>query len=253
MSALEVSASRYSLTVDATQTFESLSDVAENESGDRLRDALAMALTAKVTYATVADRVVTSEDIRPGPGDSPDLTCMSCPAPWSIVKTLESAGFLTAQNVLVELTGDTYLSEGRSVTIINVVKPFTVVTVDYGFSSSERWTATDQSDAVPAGWYLLGEVREHFDTKAIACAVGMNELPDDVVAWLFELEGFGASTCLAGCSSCGSQWRAESGDWTFHPDGCDVGSWVYDDADDFHADTIACPECETGRVGFTVH
>ena len=266
MNTPEVTATRYSLTVDTTEAFESLSDVAENETGDQLRDALAMALQANVAYATAADRVITSEDVRPEAGDSPDLPCMNGPTPWDVVKTLESAGFVTARTELVETSGETYLSEGRRVTVVHVDKSFTVVTVDYQFSRAadrravqhghayaDQWTVTGRSEAVPQGWYLVGDISEYHRTDALACVIGMTQPPDDVVAWLFEVEGFGASTCLAGCGSCARQWRAESGDWTFQPDGCDAEPWAYDDAGDFHTNMIACPACPTGRVGFTVH
>lgn len=265
MSTLEVSASRYSLTVDTTEAFASLSYAAENDTGARLRDALAMALQATVAYATAADRMITTEDVRPEAGDSPDLPCMNGPTPWDVLKTLESAGFVTVRTELVETSDETYLSEGRRVTMVHVDKPFTVVTVDYEFSReanrravqhghtyADRWTVTGRSDPVPEGWYLLGEIAEYTRTDALACVIGMNEPSDDVVAWLSELEGFGVTTCLAGCASCARQWRAESGEWTFHPDGCDAEPWAYNDADDFRDNTIACPACRAGRVGFTV-
>jgi hypothetical protein len=84
-----------------------------------------------------------------------------------------------------------------------------------------------------------------------------NAHPDDVAehltSWVSEIDGFGASHCGAGCDTCGGRWLAESGSWHFAPDdGADDG-WDFDDADDFdERNTIACPSCGTGRVGFLI-
>lgn len=246
MSALEVSVSRYSLTVDTFQTFESLSDVAENESGNRLRAALEAAVCATAAYVAPADCVISVGDMC---SDPPDLPYVAGATTSNVLAALESAGKLTARTEFVEQSSDTYLSEGRTVTIVHVLQPFTIVTAEHGLS---REANIDQSEVVPVGWYLVGETNECHRAPELVCVVGMNELSDDVVAWLYELDGFAATTCLAGCSTCGNQWCAESGSWTFQPDGCDAKPWAFDDAEDFRKNMIACPACSTGRVGFVV-
>jgi hypothetical protein len=263
MSNITVSVSRYSLTVNTAQTFESLSDVAENDSGSRLFSALNSAQRSTVAYAAPAGHVVTDDDVRP---DTPELPTVSGHMTSDVLAALESAGYLTTRTELVEQSGDTYLSEGRSVTAVHVLQPFTVAAVEYGFSRAagnrvakhghayaDQQTITDRSEVVPAGQYLVGEINEYDRKPELVCVVGMNELSEDVVAWLYELDGFAATTCLAGCATCGSQWCAQSGSWTFQPDECDAEPWAFDDAEDFSTDMIACPACSTGRVGFTVY
>lgn len=266
MSTIDVSISRYSLSVDTAQTLESLLAAADNEHGLRLLEALDIALRSTVAYAAPAKRTVTPDDVCPGAGESPDLPCLTGPSAGDLLQQLEAVGFVTARTELIEQAGTAYLSEGRAVTAVHVVAPFTVVTVDYSFSReadsrairyghayADQWDISHRTSIVPAGWYLVAEIDDIGRTPELVGVAGFDELSDDVVAWLFELEGFGASTCAAGCDSCGGRWRAESGEWTFHPEGCAAETWAFDDADDFRADTIACPDCRVGRVGFIVY
>jgi hypothetical protein len=179
-----------------------------------------------------------------------------------VLANLEAAGLITARTVLHESAAETYLSEGRIVTAVEVHRSFALVTVRYSWSSAaglwrtgvyaDQWRVTDRSYIVPPGWYLVGEVGEYrYDLAGVA---GMAGASDDIVCWLFDLEGFGASHCCAECDACGSRWSADSGSWRFDADWCDAYAWSFDDAEDFDdkTNTIACPQCRLGRVGFMI-
>jgi hypothetical protein len=265
MSTPNVAVSRYSLTIDTMDTFAALFHAADNENGDLLLDALNTALCGTYVYAVPEGHVRTPESFRISNGELPDLPLLKEPSAEGLLATLETAGYLTARTELFENSEGTYLSEGRAITAVHVTKPFAVVAVKYEYSAAAHDTAvpgrpyhpdivdiTHEAAVVPEGWYLVCELADTYRTPALIGAVGMTELSDDVVAWLFDLEGFGASTCLAGCDNCGGRWRAESGNWEFNPDECDSDAWYFDNAEDFLKDTIACPSCQTGRVGFLV-
>jgi hypothetical protein len=108
---------------------------------------------------------------------------------------------------------------------------------------------------VGTGWYVLGLVGDVVSELVGVAAVGDDADPETLTHWAYGVAGFGASCCLAGCGTCGARWRAEGASWRFDPDTDDGGGaagFDFDDADGFDDDTIACPACRTGRVGFDV-
>jgi hypothetical protein len=159
------------------------------------------------------------------------------------------------------------------VTLVHVVRPFALVGVRYwltpeanrqvvltGHAYADRWTVTGRTYQVPPGWYLVGETGDF--TSSLVGVAGMAReddadpysVADGLTCWLHEVEGFGASRCTAECQSCRARWMAESGSWHFEADDCDADGWDFDDATDVDEEhnTVACPSCGTGRVGFLI-
>lgn len=262
MTMLEACVSQFSLTVDATDTIQALVDSSDHPWGRRLHDALKFATYAECVYAVEPHARVELVDFRPDAPKYPDVADRSVSG---VLGELQAAGYVDTCDVLQEDAGQTYLSEGRTVTAVHVVRPFALVGVDYRFSReansrairyghayADRWEITERAYTVPAGWYLVGETGDF--TAALVGVAGIMGDSDDLLCSLFEIEGFGASTCLAGCGSCGTRWSAESGTCHFRPDDCDADAWDFDDAADVddESGTVACPACATGRVGFSI-
>jgi len=255
-----VCVSRFSLTVDAAETITNMVDSANNPWGRRLHDVLTFATSGTSAYAVAPYEKVCRDDFhpQPRPGSAPDVGDRSVSG---VLVNLEQAGFVACRTVLCETSSETYLSDGRSVTAVHVLRPFVLVGVDYRFSRdanhraitqghayADSWEITDRTYVVRAGWYLVAEIGDF--TTELAGVAGMDFEPD---GWLFELEGFGASTCAAECDTCQRRWTAEAGSWLFRPDYGAV-AWAFDDADvSDDGDTVACPSCDVGRVGFLVY
>jgi hypothetical protein len=246
--------SSQSITVDTGDTFTAMLDAADNNHGDLLSDAICTALKTGWAYAAPAECPVTNVDLRPHP-DQSSLQWVSAHKPYDILKAVESTGCLAVQLVLQEGIGRTYLSEGRSVSAVQVTKPFYVLTAErqvVSWTSSEpyQWVVGHRSDIVPAGCYLVAEIDDRRSTLVVVA--GMNQLPDNVPAWLSNLNGFHASVCLAHCDTCHADWLADDGRLTFRPVHCDAAPWKFGDAEDVRQDSIACPACGDGRVRFEV-
>ncbi len=248
--------SQYSLTVDAAETIDLMTASADNPWGRRLHDALVFAMGRDETFAVSPYVSVNHEDFAPQSLDESSLPEVGDRAVDAVLSRLEKAGLVTTRTVLHESTSENYLSDNRIVTAVRVLRPFALVSVAYRWSSrsllgyADRWEITDRSYIVPAGCYLVGEVGELvYDLAGVA---GMAGDSDDTFYWLYDLEGFSASHCLAGCDSCGARWSAECGSWRFEADACDARSWSFDDAEGFEGNTIACPRCASGRVGFMI-
>ncbi|MFC0105537.1 hypothetical protein [Kibdelosporangium aridum] len=250
---------QFSLTVDVAETIGLMVENADNPWGRRLHDALSFAMAGDVVFAVSPYVAVPHAVFAPdAQRDSADIWEVGGRSVCDVLGSLEKAGLISTRTVLHESPSETYLSDGRIVTAVNVLRPFALVSVAYRRSSQARftlgyadtWEITDRSYIVPVGWYLVGEVGEYvYDLSGVAGVAGDS---DDTLCWLFDIEGFDASHCSAGCSSCGSRWAAESGSWTFDPDCCDACTWSFDDAEDFEDNTIGCPQCRTGRVGFMI-
>jgi hypothetical protein len=262
MTMLEASVSRYSLTVDASETITVMIDNAANPWGRRLHEALNFAMVSGSPAYAISPYVRAElSDFRPDLSERPDMPDVEDHCAAGVLNKLESAGYVTTRTVLRETSGQAYLSDGRTVTAVQVLRPFALVGVEYwlsreaasrairyGHAYADHWEITDRSYIVPTGWYLVGEVGDYVD-ELIGVA-GMDDDPDGCV---FELERFGASECAAGCASCGARWLAYADSWHFQPDDCAADAWHFDDADDFDtANSVACPSCGTGRVGFDI-
>lgn len=266
MTTLTASVSRYSLTVDAAETITVLAENADNPWGRRLDEALRLAMFAESAYPVAPYAPVSREDFHP---DAPKRSGMPDVAAQSVsemLDNLQDAGYVTVHNAWRETSSETYLSDGRIVTAVHVVRPFALVTVKYswsreanrrviatGYGSADRWEIADRSYTVPAGWYLVGEIGD-YNMFSLVGVAGINEEHTDWACWLYGLEGFGASYCAARCQSCGARWLAYGDSWHFTADECDADAWDFEEVQEIDetTGTIACPACGTGRVGFDI-
>jgi len=247
----------YCLTVDSVETIEAVLDCGDRERGQTLREVLRDAMSDRSTFIAPATGSVDPEAFRPGVDGGPvaidDRTVSAG------LDRLCKAGYLTVSHVWAETPTEAYVSAARFITLVRVLRPFSVVSVRYSWSHpaaigfADRWEITNRSAVVPAGRYLIGEVGD-MQPRLIGVSGFDGELADDdVTCWLAEVEGFGASRCSAGCEHCRSEWTAEAGSWEFRPDDCAAVAWRFDDADGFaHDGTISCPACHIGRVGFFI-
>ncbi|MCE7007085.1 hypothetical protein LWC34_30285 [Kibdelosporangium philippinense] len=239
-------------------------DNADNLWGRRLRDALTFATVAGSPAYAVSPYVRAGlPDFRPDLPERPDMPDVEDRSVAGVLDKLQAAGYVTTRTMLRETSSQSYLSDGRTVTAVQVLRPFALVGVEYqwsreadsrairyGHAYADRWEITDRSYIVPAGWYLVGEIGDY-----TAELVGVAGMDGDTDGWVFELEGFDASQCAAGCQSCGARWMAYGGSWHFDADDCDADAWDFDDADDIDdtSNTVACPACGIGRVGFDIY
>lgn len=266
MTILVPSVSRYSLTVDAAATIAVMVENADNPWGRRLDDALKFAMCAESAYPVAPYADLSHEDFRTDAPARPDMPNVAAPSVSGVLNKLQDAGHVTVRTAWRETSSEAYLSDGRTVTAVHVVRPFALVEVTYswsaeahhrlvvsGCSSADGWEITDRSYIVPAGWYLVGEVGDYLKLDLVGVA-GMASDCADWACWLDNLDGFGVSYCAAGCQSCGAQWLAGAGSWHFQPDECAADPWEFDDADEIveTTGTIACPACGAGRVAFDV-
>jgi hypothetical protein len=272
MTLVEVSFSRFSLTVDAFDTIRAVLESGNTPWGRRLHDALIFATTEETAYAVAPYVPVRPESFCPG---APERGALPDVADWSVgdvLRKLESSGFVSTHTIWSETSGQAYLSDGRTVTAVHVLRPFALLGVHYSFSYTmyrdiarhgyvyaDQWKITDRTYIVPAGWYVMGEIGDY--SRSLVGVTGIaardDAHPDDIAEhlayWVSEIDGFGAAHCGAGCDACGGQWLAESGSWHFTPDDDTNDGWDFDNADDFdERHTIACPSCGTGRVGFLI-
>ncbi|MCK2239771.1 MULTISPECIES: hypothetical protein [unclassified Crossiella] len=265
MTILETSVSRFSLTVDVSDTVAVMIDNADTPWGRRLHEALALATSADTAYAVTPYVSVGLDDFRPDAPQRPDRPDVADCHVSGVLGKLAAARYLTARTELRESSSESYLSDGRTVTSVAVHRPFALVEVDYwlrrdanrptsqyGYAYARRWEISHRSHIVPAGLYLIGETGDHVPRLTGVAGVEANRT--DLVSHLFDLEGFGASTCDADCDACGAQWRAECGSWHFRAEDCPTDAWYFDDAAgiDDTTGTIACPACRAGRVGFAI-
>jgi len=266
MTILTASVSRYSLTVDAAETIAAMLESADNPWGRRLNDALNLAMFAESAYPVAPYAPVSREDFRPHGPKRSDMPDVEAPSVSGVLDKLQDAGYVTVHNAWRETSSEAYLSDGRTVTAVHVVRPFVLVTVKYswspeanhraivtGYGSADRWEIADRSHTVPAGWYLVGEIGDYnmFDLVGVA---GIDGEHADWACWLDGLEGFGASHCTAGCQACGARWLAYGDSWHFTADECDADPWEFEEAHEIDetTGTIACPGCGTGRVAFDI-
>ncbi len=256
-----VSVSRYSLAVDARDTVQAVLDEADAVRGAPLHEALRMATgRGGAAFAAGASRMPGRDHHvrpnRPGRGDPPRV---SAPTVDGVLRALEDRGFVSVHNLWSETPGDAYLSEGRTLAAVHVRRPFFLTPTASGCSRpgaagcADRWEVDGCSRMVGAGWYVVGLVGDLTSELVGVAAVDDDAAPETLTHWAYGVEGFGASYCLAGCGTCGARWRAEGPSWRFGADDDSAAAgFDFDDADGFDNDTITCPACGTGRVGFCV-
>jgi hypothetical protein len=255
MSAPEPEVSLFALQVDTTETIMAVLDAG-------VRDPASEALTA-VLQAAEAGAVIAARHAEPIKSSGMPPTRVSTVD--ELIAALGTAKLIAARSIWWETTAEAYLSEGRSLTLIQIRLPVAV------FRHADEQRAADEQQPteparllafIPAGFYMIGEVGDIVMKFVGAAGVDLgpmtrandthpSEVAERLAAWAVEVEGFGASRCDAECSACRHRWYAEAGSWHFRPES-DGTDWHYDDAYGFENNTIACPHCHTGRVGFTI-
>ncbi|GAA1748640.1 hypothetical protein [Streptomonospora arabica] len=267
MTIMDVDVARYSLTVDARETLSAVLASGNARRGAKLDRILQASLcgvgTADAAFAVAPFVRVDDDDFRPGPDAGDDWPDVADRDESGVLAAMERAGLVETFDVFSEGVGTSYLNEGRVLTAVRVLRPFAVVTVAYRWTGArlgyaDRWTITDRTPVVGTGTYLVGMVGDFAMTYVGATGLdatgdepGMSD--DLLFMWLVEQEGFLASTCLAGCDACGGRWEADGGSWHFQPEyASDADAFDFDDTEDHDGDTVACPCCATGRVGFLV-
>jgi hypothetical protein len=266
---MDVSVERYSLTICARDTVNSLLDCADHGRGARLDDALSSACEYRGTaaYAVTPFMRVERDHFRP---DAEDVwPSVGGRDEADVLHNLAKAGVVELDTVWRDTDGDSYLDEGRIITAVRVLRPFAVVQVAYRWDPgsiryyADHWEITGRTRVVGMGTYVVGEIgdfRMSYVGAASIDSARVNERGTDLdtlTCWAVEQQDFDASHCEAGCDDCGARWSAECGSWHFRPhdfDGpAEVAAFDYDDAEDHDMnDTIACPHCHTGRAGFMV-
>lgn len=236
-----VSVAQFSLTVDAAQTIRTVLDSEDTVRGELLHQALRFATLKAPVSVAAADMPLDSD----ADAVAVEVTGVRID---DVLEKLATAGYVVVKQVWSEDSDSAYLDQARTVTAVHVLRPFTLCTTD----PSGRH---DRTQAFPAGWYLLGAVGDHTPTVVRVAAVEGDDA-ESLGDWLVEQEGFLASTCTAGCDTCGNQWTAQAGEWTFAPEeGNSTLVWAFEDAKDVdeQRNTIACPACAVGRVGFHIY
>ncbi|WP_148309628.1 hypothetical protein [Kutzneria albida] len=241
-----VSVAPFSLTVSAVDTLRVVLEGGDTARGQLLHDALTFATSEHTAHPVAGDAPVRPQFPRvAADGSVVDVARLDA---QDVVTALVDTGYLTARPVWSEPSHDAYLDQGRTVLVIHVLRQFTLTTTTV---SGQR----DRTVVTPVGWYLLALVGDH--TSSLVGATGVDfEDAEAAGNWLVEQEEFGAAHCAAGCDCCGNRWQAEAGEGTFTPDEGDATLvWHFDDAKDVDEErnTIACPACGIGRVGFDIY
>jgi hypothetical protein len=268
MSQVPVSVARYELCVDAADTIRAVLDCGDTDAGGPLAEALRFACTEFDVLAVPASGPLRPGELLPGHG-SADVAEVSAHTADNVLSALRQAGYVGAYDLSAETHSEAYLSTGRTLTAVHVLRPFALVAVACSWSNpdadrpADRCEITGRSGPVQPGWYVVGVVGDVYGRTVVGAAnveADDSDHPKDtaerLAGWADNVEGFSASHCAAGCNACGARWYAESGSWQFRPDGdsaTDVDGWDFDDVDDVDdRGMIACPACHTGRVGFSI-
>jgi hypothetical protein len=256
---------------NSRRRFRAVLDSADVDGGGRLAEALELATAGAETFAVASSGPVRAgDDFLPGVAAGGGVV-VSAEAVDGVLSGLAAAGYLSVHGVWSETASQAYLSTGRELVAVRVLRPFVLLAVAYSWSDryrpgvADRCEITDRSRPVEPGWYVVGTVGDFGVSRLVGAArvdVGDDADPGEAAErltyWAVEVEGFGASRCSAGCESCGGRWYAECGSWHFTAeDGTTTASavegWDFDDAADFdELGTVACPACQSGRVGFCI-
>lgn len=186
----------------------------------------------------------------------------------NVFRNLCEGGYIAEpepRNVVSEDSGQGYLSDDVHISAVTVVRPFTLVMVEYSEYDlyrnggyARKWSV--DTVEIPAGLYVIAERGQ---LSMSLHSIGYDDRTDidleSLGLEILEDEDFTTCHMSAGCSANdGHRWEAECGSWNFDPsqDGEareDLLEFAYDDADDHDENnTIACPvEGCAGRVGFS--
>jgi len=267
MTLAAVSVARYELWVDGADTVRAVLDSADTGGGAPLTEALELAATECDVFVVAPSVELCAADFLPG-GVADVRAVVSATTVDGVLSALGRAGYVSVHPVWSETASEAYLSTGRVLVAVQVLRDFTLAAMSYGWSDpyaegpADRCEITQRSCPVGPGWYVVGMVGDCSCTLVGAARVDVDDSADPgetaerLTYWAVEIEGFGASCCSAGCDSCHGRWFAEGGSWHFTAEHGAAGTadgWDFDDVEDFDArGTVACPACRCGRVGFSI-
>jgi len=259
MTTLEVSATRYHLTVSARAVLDNVMSNYDTEIGDRLVRAMSI-LTSNRQGAIIAPAGVEVTQEMAMVDDTDDLPehvhLLEDLTDHGARESLHGWGFLGAwDNVTVVRDGVSYLDEDLYVDNVTVTRAFTVTPVDYLYTGRTCTGArlhTGAAVTVPVGGYVWGGFGTYQSRGECAGYVGedLNMLP--TLEGLYDVEGFDAHRMSAGCNTCEGRWYAEGGSWRFRAEhNTQPEVWQYDDAefpdaDDAPDNVVCCPYVEAG-------
>ena len=267
MTLTDVSVAQYELWVDGASSVRAVLDSADTDGGAPLTEALELAASGSDVFVVAPSVELRPADFLPG-GVADGWAVVSATAVDGVLSALERSGYVAVSGVWSETASGAYLSTGRVLVAVRVLRAFTLAALSYGWSDrygqgpADRCEIAQRSCPVGSGWYVVGMVGDCTCTLVGAARVDVDDSADPgetaerLTYWAAEIEGFGASHCSAGCDSCGGRWFAESGSWHFTAEHAADGTadgWDFDDVEDFDEQgTAACPACRSGRVGFLI-
>lgn len=117
--------------MDAAETIAVMVESADNPWGRRLNDALRLAMFAESVYPVAPCAPVAREDFGPDAPTRSDMPDVEAPSVSGVLDKLQDAGYVTVHNAWRETSSEAYLSDGRTVTAVHVIRPFALVTVKY--------------------------------------------------------------------------------------------------------------------------
>ncbi len=271
----DVTAQKYSLTIDADETLRATVgnwgvDAPDGEpvDADDLFALLGIGTRVSV-YVFSPDTPVTAEAIMLLAGSNGDGYGWDISSHWDHESwaRLAEAGYAERETRSAWFDGnsETYASEHRSVELYRVLSAFRAVTVEYngyriadGAYGIRRATTCRIVDSVliPAGDYARAKSGDYIMGDVCSAYLGTDALGDHITNTaetlfyaLVEETGFDASRAYAECDSCGARWEAEGG-WHFLPSDAgfsdvpaDLKPFDYDDTTGHDGNTIDCPHC----------
>jgi hypothetical protein len=190
-----------------------------------------------------------------------------------VFKQLTQAGYVDSEieSLWSDTSSNSYASDGRKLDVIQVLKPFRVTTVRYwdyemgwSYGYARQWAFDDESPTVRAGYYVIADIGDYSTSRHSVGYAGVSPPDWESVAYT---EGFPANNAHAVCDTCGTDWYADDGSWSFEVntpgDDVDAVPFTYGDvrdddlddelADDLPANMTRCPnkECR-GYVGYSI-
>ncbi|MGF7237596.1 MAG: hypothetical protein ACQSGP_21925 [Frankia sp.] len=173
------------------------------------------------------------------------------------VADLTMLGYVECRDLLDEISTASYLDEGRCLTVVRVLRAFSVCTVHYHWTGCSRgpadqWEIVGRTGIVWPGTYLRGQVGDYYLRDVGVVYAGPLDLDTDPLAAAVHA-ATNVFTCHAVCDGCHADWYGKDGSSRFHADHASA-DFDFADGRRIHNNTIQCPEplCVTGRVRFTI-
>src|SRR5919197_5997570 len=163
----EVTAERWTLSVDAGETLDRVMASYDSAKGEALQYALDLATGRNYAVACNPRRKLTRDMFNPR-ADLPD-NIYECGGSYEhdVFKQLTQADYIDSEieSLWSDTSSNSYASDGRKLDVIQVLKPFRVVTVRYwdyemGWASgyARQWAFDDESPTVRVGYYVIADI-----------------------------------------------------------------------------------------------